>query len=61
MNVCLHHEAIEDEVKYIKDSVKEVNRRMFWCLIVVIVHLIITGGGYLFKFAAPGIAAAVGL
>jgi len=59
--ICIHHEALKDDLRYTKNAVKEANKRMFWCLVVVIVHLILTGGGYLFKFAAPGFAAALGL
>lgn len=61
MTECIHHEALKAELEYTKGCVKKVNDRMFWVLIVVIVHLFLTGGGYLFRFAAPSVATALGL
>lgn len=58
---CTHHEAMEKELKYTKDTIKEVNKRMFWILIVVIVHLLLSGGGLFVKAVVPSAAAALGL
>ncbi len=58
---CSHHEAVEKEIAYVKDTVKKVNDRMFWILIVVIVHLLLSGGGIFVKAVVPSAASALGL